>query len=216
MLRVARSPLVARLGRTLLTASLAGALLVALAPKTRSQSQVASDDTRLHRTIRGMEEVFDDMFIESRNVLVQSHEATSGHYLPEFGVLFTAEVSILDRRSWYGKKTSWNWVFDNDDDDDDWDDDDDRASVLTRQEKQYGEFKDEVMEALMSGGDNFSGRLSDNQWVGVSIGLENSRYFRKHKLHQLNMKARVSDLKAYANGTLSESAMKAKIEVTES
>jgi len=213
MFGVARSPLAARIGRTFLTVSLAGALLVALAPKTRSQSSV-SDDTRLHRTIRGMEGLFDDMFIESRNVLVQSHEATTGHYLPEFGVLFTAEVSLLNRSWWHGKKANWNFGWDDDDDNEDWDDD--SAKMLARQEKQYTQFKEEMMEALMAGGDNFSGRLSDNQWVGVSVELSDSRYFKKNKLHQVQMKAKVSDLKAYASGSLDEAGMKAKIVVTES
>jgi hypothetical protein len=214
MFGVARSPLLARIGQTLVTASLAGALLVAVAPKSRSQSNV-SDDTRLHRTIRGMEEVFDDMLVESRNVLVSSHEATSGHYLPEFGVLFTAEVSLLNRGWWHARKTNWNFGWDDDDyDDEDWDDD--NAKMLARQEKQYAQFKEEMMEALLSGGDNFSSRLSDNQWVGFSVELKDSRYFKKNKLHQLQMKAKVSDLNAYASGSLNEAAMKTRIVVTES
>ncbi|HEX7877985.1 MAG TPA: hypothetical protein VF720_01170, partial [Candidatus Eisenbacteria bacterium] len=142
-------------------------------------------------------------------------EATTGHYLPEFGVLFTAEVSLLNRHWWYGKKANWSFGWDDDDDDDE-DYDDDSAKMLARQEKQYAQFKDEMMEALMAGGDNFSGRLSDTQWVGVSVELSDSRYFKKHKLHQLQMKARVSDLKSYAAGSLNEEGMKSKIVVTES
>ena len=211
---LARSPLAAQLGRTLLAVVLAGALLVALAPAARSQTSGGSDDNRLHRTIRGMEEVFDDDFVESRNVLVQSHEATQGHYIPEFGVLFTAEVSLLNR--WYNvKRTNWNWMWDDDEDDDDYYEET-SAKMLARQEKQYKQFKDEMIEALMMTGDNFGGRLTDNQWVGISVSLEDSRYFKKNKLHQLDLKAKVSDLKAYANGTLNDDAMKGKIVITES
>ncbi|MDZ4804948.1 MAG: hypothetical protein SGI90_08830 [Candidatus Eisenbacteria bacterium] len=207
---VARSPLVARYGRLFAVVGLVGVLTVAAAPLVRSQtSTTASDDTRLRRTIRGMEEMFDDVFVESRNVLVQSHEATQGHYIPEFGILFTAEVSLLNRWS-ITRQTNWNWSWDDDDDDGD------SARMLTRQEKQYKAFKEEMTEALMAGGDNFGTRLDGSQWVGISIALEDSRYFKKHKLNQLQIKARAGDLKAFADGTITEASMRGKIVTTES
>ena len=39
---------------------------------------------------------------------------------------------------------------------------------------------------------------------------------RTNKLHQLQIKARASDLKAYADGTITEAAMKGKIVAIES
>ena len=209
---VAQSPLVARSWRLPVMALLVGAMALVAGPASSQTSSTTTDDTRLRRTMRGMEEVIDDVLVESRNVLVQSHEATQSHHIPEYGVLFTAEVSLLNRWS-FAKKSNWNWSWDDDDDEDD---DDDSSRMLVRQEKQYKAFKEEIVEALMAGGDNFSGRLSANQWVGISISLEDSRYFKKNKLHQLEVKARASDLKAYAEGTLNDAAMKGKIVITES
>lgn len=213
MSSVARSPLAARSGRFLAILGLIGGLVLAAVPSAQAQtSGTAGDDTRLRRTMRGMEQMFDDVFVDSRNVLVQSREATQGHYLEEFGILFTAEVSLLNRWS-STRKTNWNWVWDDDDDEAD---DEDTARMLARQEKQYKAFKEEMVEALIAGGDNFSARLAGNQWVGISITLENSRYFKTNKLHQLQIKARAGDLKAYADGTITEAAMKGKIVAIES
>jgi len=73
-----------------------------------------------------------------------------------------------------------------------------------------------MTEALMAGGDNFGTRLDGSQWVGISIALEDSRYFKKHKLNQLQIKARAGDLKAFADGTITEASMRGKIVTTES
>lgn len=219
MSRLARSPRMTRCWHFLAAAGFVAALALATAPLVQAQAgTTASDDSRLRRTIKGMENVFDDVFVESRNVLVQSSEATHGVHIPEFGILFTAKVSLLDRWS-HTRKMNWNWVCDDDDDDDkdrDEDREEDSARLMARQEKQYKAFKEEMIEAILAGGDNFSARLDGNQWVGIAIALEKSRYFKKNNLHELQIKARAGDLKAYADGTITEAAMKGKIVTTES
>jgi len=46
--------------------------------------------------MRGMEEVIDEERDESRNVLVQSHEATQSHRIPEVGGLIKGEGMAVD------------------------------------------------------------------------------------------------------------------------
>jgi hypothetical protein len=211
-----------RRGRWLIPVLLAALALPAAFSKAGAQtssSSSSSDDARVRRAVRMMEGVINDMLVDSQNVLVQSHEAAHGHLIPEFGVLFTTQASLLDR--WWsrtnGNKWHWDWAWDDDDaDDNDDDDSHDQARYDAHQKKEYEAFKGELVEALMSGGDNFSERLRDEQWIGISVALTDSRYFRKNKLRQLMVKARVSDLKAYAAGTLSETAMQGKIVTTES
>src|SRR5262245_25473865 len=131
-------------GRTLTILSAAAGCL-ALAG-TASAQTTATMPPKLKKQITVMEKVIDEMLVDSKNLLVASHEPTRGIYLPEFGVLFTLEAQILtpDRGEWW-KDMGWDKKFkfetdkhgnyvvhlnDNDDDDDDSDkvDKDDKDS----------------------------------------------------------------------------------------
>jgi hypothetical protein len=204
-----------------LTAVVALALGAHSAP-AQTSSAGTDDGKRLRRDIAMMENIINDILVESRNVLVPSRDAAHGHYIPEFGILFTTEASLLNRwnRGGWGNWDNWDvrrvdgkLVITTDEDDLDEDDSESRRSA--REEKKYTAFKEEMAEALLTGGDRLS-RLSDNQWVGISVALESSEYFRKNKLNRYLIKARVGDLRAYGDGRITEAAARAKFVEEES
>lgn len=91
---------------------LAAAILLALLPAAvRAQVPMAAPpeggspatSRRLMRDINVMEKVLDQMLLDSRNLLVYSHENNArGLYLDEFGVLFSFQASLIDRETGEG------------------------------------------------------------------------------------------------------------------
>jgi hypothetical protein len=204
-----------------LTAVVALALGAHTAP-AQTPSTGADDGKRLRRDISMMEDIINDILVESRNVLVPSRDAAHGHFIPEFGILFTTEASLLNRWNHRGWGNWDNWDVRRVDgklvittDEDDLDEDESETRRSAREEKKYKAFKEEMAEALLTGGDRFT-RLSDNQWVGISVALEDSEYFRKNKLNRYLIKARVGDLRAYGDGRLTEAQARAKFVEEES
>ena len=130
-------------GRMISVLSFAGGCL-ALAGSASAQS-TAEMPAKLKKQISVMEKILDEMLVDSKNVLVHSHEPTRGVYLPEFGVLFTFDASILtpDRGEWW-KDFGKNFRVETDDNgntvvhmkgDDDDDSDSDAADQAQKAEK---------------------------------------------------------------------------------
>lgn len=97
------SPRLARLAVAGLLVLLPGAghAQVPLAGPPEGSSPATS--RRLLRDINVMEKVIDQMLIDSRNLLVYSHENNArGLYLDEFGVLFSFQASLIDRETGQG------------------------------------------------------------------------------------------------------------------
>jgi hypothetical protein len=81
--------------------ALVGTVLMAptaLMPEARGQSPDQVRAKRILREITVMEKVIDQMLLDSKNLLVYSHENnTRGLYLDEFGILFSFQASLVDR-----------------------------------------------------------------------------------------------------------------------
>jgi len=225
-------------GRTLTILSLAASCL-ALAGTASAQSTVQMP-AKLKKQISVMEKAIDEMLVDSKNVLVASHEPTRGIYLPEFGVLFTLEAQILtpDRGEWW-KDFKWgnnvkitsdkhgNYTIVHLNDDEDEDDDSDKNSKNKKEEKQltrkellkdremrYENGKKELKQVLLDYGYTLTG-LRDDQWVGIAAYIDDDDIFGEDEGETVLMRAKVADLRANDAGRLSNDQMFARISVEE-
>jgi hypothetical protein len=183
------------------------------------------------RQVRLMERIFDDMLVESPNWLVQSRDETRGRYKKGEGAEFTFDADLV--HSGYGKFRKWSWFgngfhFEFDDDDEDYDDDRDRESrkerreqrermeerSLKKQERLYSRGKSEIVETLLDFGDVMT-VLGDDEKITVEVYLDDADLFYEKDIRTLTVSAKMSDLRAYAAGSLSEEDTVKRIEVVE-
>jgi len=208
-------------------------LLAAPAPASADKSA----SKKLAREIDIMERTLDDVLVDSPYILVSSHEVTKGVYVPEYGVIFTFDMSLVA-----GRHDGWRWWGSNIDIDehDDrivirrhgrWDDDDDaeksndkrdakdKKSWWERREADskrcYERGKTEIVDAVLDYGDMMTA-LADDQWVLIAADLDGNEYFRDLGLSQYIVKARMGDLRSFAAGTLSRDAAIARLVIEES
>lgn len=194
---------------------------------------------KLQREIKIMERTLDDVLVESPYILVSSQSVTKGIYVPEFGAIFTFDMSLVSSRH-----DGWGWWGSNVDIDDEgdrivirrhgrWDDDDadgdakksdkndkkDKKSWWERREASakrcYERGKTEIVDAVLDYGDMLTG-LADDQWVLIAADLDASDYFDDLDLSQYVVKARMGDLRAFAAGTISRDAAVARLVIEES
>ncbi|HET9235063.1 MAG TPA: hypothetical protein VFP10_13060, partial [Candidatus Eisenbacteria bacterium] len=81
-----------RLSTSVLTLTAGLVLAGSACAQTTKSSQPPG---KLKKQIEVMERILDEMLVDSKNVLVGGHDITRGVYVPEFGVIFTLEASIL-------------------------------------------------------------------------------------------------------------------------
>ena len=175
---------------------------------------------KLEREIMIMEDFFSEMLIDSPNWLVSHRAPVDGIYVDGFGVILSFDASLVDRgrlRGWVGGMRVWT-----DDggliieDDDDYDEEDEeayqrwRTRRRERHERRYGRGRDEIREVLMEAGEILS-ELPATDWVAVSVCLEGHRYFRREQISRLLVKAKMSDLRAYADKQIDEQQLQERI-----
>jgi hypothetical protein len=185
-------------------------------------AQSPANSKKMKREIEVMENILDQVVIDSRNVLVPSRHSVHGVYLPEFGVLFTTEASLLTRDWEHNNWGGFNWRNVEHKGDriiihkDDWDDEDDdrndndgrtwRQRLAAREEKLYAGAKEELIDALIDFGDTVSS-LRDDEWIGLTVHLGDSELFRDRKISTYTIKARMGDIRAHSRGTLNRTSM---------
>jgi len=183
---------------------------------------------KLQREIGMMEEIISDMLIDSPYWLVSSGGPNQGVYLPGYGVIFSWEASLTSGK-WSGD--SWSLLRGLgirkhrdrvilDWDDEDWDDDEDkddddaydrwRSNRKKRDDRCYARGKEELREVLTDAGEMLS-QLNDNDWVVLAVALDDHRYFRRHKLGQMVMRAKMSDLRAREAGSITAEQLATRI-----
>lgn len=195
---------------------------------------------KMQREIGMMEEYISDLLIDSPYWLVSSGGPNQGIYLPGYGLVFSLEASLTsgqwsDSRGWsllrglgirsHGHDVIVDW------DDEDYDDEDDdaierddkdnedaydrwRANRKKRDDRCYARGKEELREMLMDAGDLLT-QLKDEDWVVVAASLGDHRYFRRNKLERLVLRARMSDLRARAAGTITADQLGTRIVIEE-
>ncbi len=90
-------------------------------------------------------------------------------------------------------------------------------SVKKRAQRQadlYTKGKAELVDALIDYGETVS-VLRDDQWVAIAAFLKDSDFFTSTKMSQLIVKARVRDLRAVSDNTLTREAALARVVVEE-
>ena len=199
---------------------------------TTADAQDGQVTRKLKKQIAVLERVLDEVLVDSPNFLVGSRRNTHGLYLDEFGVLFSFEASLISKDEDFPWDVSFgDWGkgftmdhedgkitirFDKDEDGDGEDDvlvidkDEMREEHEESQRELYEAGKAELTEALMDYGETLT-TLRDDQWVAVAAFLRNSDFFVNNKISTLVFKAKLSDLRAYAQGDISEDAMAKRV-----
>jgi adenylate kinase family enzyme len=205
------------------------ALLATLAVTWVGATAVQAADSpisdKLKKQIGVMEKVIDEVLVESPNLLVYSSEATRGVYLDEFGVLFTLEASLVEE-GWKNKLKFFDKlkieeedgkiiIHRGDDDEEtvenieDWQD-----KQNERNQALYAKGKQELAEVLAEYGETLTG-LRDDQSVGVAAFLKGSGYFVDKRISRLVLRAKMSDLRAYASKRITTETMHSRLVVEE-
>jgi hypothetical protein len=198
-----------------------GVAAVGLIPLARV---AAADELpgKLKKQIEVMDKILDEVLVDSPNLLVSGQHVTNGVYLPEFGVVFTFEASLLTHGGFRGfdwnsksfdmHKEKGKWVINFGGDEDSTDDG--KAEEKTKSEKElYEGGKTEIIGALLDYGETLTG-LDDTQSVAVAAFLDGGDFFQD-KSRTVVVKAKMSDLKAFGADRLSKSQMLSRISVQE-
>lgn len=199
--------------------ALVGLLLVT------SHSDVLAQDRSTSRKalkqISVMEQILDQVLIESPNFLVPGRGNARGIFLEEFGVLLTFEASLVQR------DREWNWknefkfetdengeriivIPDPDEDDEDDEDADKDSRRRPTEERLYEGGKEEIQDMILDYGSTLS-TLKDSHWIAVAAFLKDSDYFLDNRISRLVIRARMKDIRDYDAGNLSEDDMRAKL-----
>jgi hypothetical protein len=192
---------------------------------------------KMARQIEVMEKILDQVLLDSPNFLIRGTPVARGVYIPTFGILFSFDASLTGE-DWEHLK---NWSFPGfkieeqdgkrviiipdedvdieeirgpeDEPDESDEDGDPRDHRLRRQERTYGRGKTEIVDVLLDYGETLS-TLEPNQWVAVMAHLTDEEFIDRARMSHLILKAKMSDLRAYTAGSLSEEEMIKRI-VTE-
>lgn len=216
-----------------------GALAVLLIGSAASDAlaQDRSVSRKVQKQIGVMEQILDQVLIDSPNFLVPGRGNARGIYLEEFGVLLTFEASLV-QRDW----DDWNWknefkiekdehgdrviiipdpdehASNEDEDEEDYEhDEDDEDSDSHRdnrrrpnEERLYEGGKLEIEDMILDYGSTLA-TLDDASWIGVAAFLKDSDYFLDNRISRLVIRARMKDIRDYESGDLSEDEMRAKL-----
>jgi hypothetical protein len=197
--------------------ALASFFLVTTASDALAQDRPGS--RKVMKQIGIMEQILDQVLIDSPNFLVPGRGNARGIFMEEFGVLLTFEASLV-QRDW----DDWNWknefkiekdehgdrviiIPDPDEDDEDSEGDSDRRPS---EERLYEGGKIEIEDMILDYGSTL-GTLDDSHWIAVAAFLKDSEYFLDNRISRLVIRARMKDIRDYESGALSEDEMRAKL-----
>jgi hypothetical protein len=213
-------------------------LVAALAPARGVLAEKPTGQRKLDREMRVMERTIDEMLVESPNLLVSTGALSDGVYLEEFGAVFHFDASLVTR-GWGGLDWWGGHPIRIEDDGDrivifkgrpDLEDEDrdappkkdadkkgkesGREALFSRSEKLYQRGKSEIVDVLVDYGDLLAS-LRDDQWIAIVADFSGSEYLAEKKISQCVAKARVGDLRAHADGSISRDALLKKVVVEE-
>jgi hypothetical protein len=90
-----------------------------------------------------------------------------------------------------------------------------REKTIARQTKKFDRGKTELVDVFLDHSELLSS-LKDTDWLELQASLKGAEYFRKNDLHRLVLKAKMSDLRLYSDGKISEDEMIKRIQTKES
>jgi hypothetical protein len=207
------------MARTLTGLTLGAVLLFPTVLMAPDAAQASPRGDRLDRQIEMFEGLINQVLVESPNFLIRDRDVTHGWYRDDRGAVFTFRTSLVDGRHHDG----WgflSWLDDHgvvvrDRDGDrvsrkEW-----KKDLLEDQEDEYKDGKDELIQALMDFGPALTA-LSDNESIEIRADLRDAEYFKANDLRRLTLKVKMSDLRSFDAGRLSEDELRRRIEIDES
>jgi hypothetical protein len=190
---------------------------------------------KMARQIEVMEGILDRVLLDSPNFLIRGTPVARGVFIPSFGVLFSFDASFTGEdwehlKNWSfpgfkieeqggkrviiidedGEKVEEKIEGPEDDEVDDETSGDPRDRRRERQEKTYARGKTEIVDVLLDYGETLS-TLEPNQWVAVMAHITDEEFIDRARMSHLILKAKMSDLRAYSAGNLSEEEMVKRI-----
>jgi hypothetical protein len=195
------------------------------------------ESRKMARQMDVMEQILNEVLIDSPNFLVFGRDYTHALYLKDFGVIFTFEASLVgkdeddefDFHKWgldgfrIETKDGERVIVIGPDDPPDPPDppetgqDEEEEDVRSweerrrsRHERLYRRGKTELVDVLLDYGDTLT-TLKAGQRVAIVAKLVDSDYFEDRKISHLVLKAKVDDLRAFAAEKISEKEMVTRI-----
>jgi hypothetical protein len=206
-------------------AAVAGALLIGLTAAPEVFAVDSPTSRKMARQIEVMEQIIDQVLIDSPNFLVRGRDNARGLFIKDFGMLFTFEASLVEKHHDFLKEFSWGRGFrieEKDDgtviiiprDDRGSEEEIDPAEIRdeakklrkrrdSRQEKLYLRGKTEFVDVFLDYGDTLT-TLEGPHWFAIVAYLSDSDYFAENRISRLVLKAKIKDLRDYAADKLSE------------
>jgi hypothetical protein len=221
-------PWAARLALGICVLTALSALIAGAAPAAKG-----AGPQKLNRQIDVMARIIDKALIDSPNLLVSSDPNCTGFLLPDYGVIFTFEASLVrdlpDGDMFIGpgsfeihksggdrtiiihkKEAGLHRLFGGKNDKDDVKDE-----PVRKPSEVYAAGRDELVQALVDYAETLNA-LPSGQWVVLAAKMNNVRTDDDQKIHRLLLRARTDDLKAFADERISESDMKQRVQIEES
>jgi len=219
----------------------AGALGLALLFASRASAGPDDRPTRkMERQISAFERMVDEALVDSPNFLVPSRDEARGLYMDDYGLIVTFQTSLTGNNWNFNNGNWWNKIWHDDDnnvivingddlDDEDLEDLEDlhldkedrealkkwREKTVARQAKKFERGKTELVDVFLDHSELLSS-LKDTDWLELQASLRGAEYFRKNDLRRLVLRAKMSDLRSYSAGKISEDEMIKRIQTKES
>ena len=189
---------------------------------------------KMLRQVEVLEKILDQVLLDSPYFLIRSTPVARGTYLEGHGVLLTFDASLVGN-DWDG---DFKWDFggfkvETRDGkrviilpDDEYDDDPDREEFhgdeddedlegwrdrrRLKRERTYMRGKTEMVDLLLDYGDTMS-TLKDNEHLTIMAFMTDEDFIDRNRVSRLILKAKMSDLRAYSGGDITEEEMVTRI-----
>jgi hypothetical protein len=204
---------------------LAVSAAVSLGAPSPASAQDRSDARKMLKQIGVMEQILDQVLIDSPNFLVPGRGNARGIYLGEFGVLLTFEASLVEKD--WDDWGDWGNSFKVETDekgnrviiipDPEDGDEEGRKEIRDRgrqrapsEERLYTAGKLEIEDLLL----DYAGTLTalrDEHSVAVAAFLKDSDYFLDQRISRLIIRAKMKDVREWDAGRIDEKEMRARL-----
>jgi len=187
-------------------------------------------DTKIHRQIGVMEKIIDKVLLDSPNFLVHGGENTRGLYLEEVGALFTFDASLTNADfdvKGYLKSLGQRFetrtdedgntviILKNDKKKGDEDEEDEPDALENLPGDTFDRGREELIQTLLDYGETLTS-LQDNQSIIIAAFVQGAELARGRGVSQVVLRARMADVRAHADGKLSEREMRSRVTIEES
>ena len=188
-----------------------------------------SDTDRVMRTYKMFSTSVDKLLLETKHVWIQPKHETDGFYLPNFGPVFTADISITAGASVPKMVEQWTSWFDSSDGKfiintkkkTEQKDSEELKRKQAEKEKKYKQedlerlqnmnhaldsFKEEVMEVLLDFGPTIQGTDKDDK-IAIVFHVADEHYCETFGTKTFQVQVKVEDLKTHMGSSPKDSAV---------